>query len=171
MPRCKNCKEKFEPITFNQKYCLEDDCVKVFVEVTKAKAWKKRKKEMKEELKTVQELLKETQIVFNRWIRQRDKGLPCISCRNEKPKKINAGHYFSSGGHKNVTFDERNVHLQCEYCNTYLSGNLIEYREGLIERIGEDNYKQLCEIAYRERKFTREELIELKEYYKLKLKQ
>ena len=55
--RCKNCKDKFEPINFNQKYCLKDECIKVFVEVTKAKAWNQRKSKLKEEVETVQSLL------------------------------------------------------------------------------------------------------------------
>ena len=32
MPRCKNCKEKFEAKHFNQKYCFKTDCIKVWVE-------------------------------------------------------------------------------------------------------------------------------------------
>jgi hypothetical protein len=31
MPRCKKCKEKFEPIRFNHKYCLKDECIRAFV--------------------------------------------------------------------------------------------------------------------------------------------
>ena len=115
MPRCKNCRDKFEPIHFNAKYCSKDECRKVWIETAKVKQWTKEKKARKEKLETVQDLMKKAQKVFNTWIRKRDKGLNCISC-NKPCKKENAGHYFSSGGHKNVTFNEDNVHLQCEYC-------------------------------------------------------
>jgi hypothetical protein len=38
--------------------------------------------------------------------------------------------------HPELRFDEINVHLQCAPCNTYLSGNLIQYRKGLTKKIG-----------------------------------
>ena len=82
MPRCKNCKEKFEVKHFNQKYCFKSDCVKVWVETAKVKNWKKEKKRLKDELETVQSLTKKAQVYFNAYIRARDeaKGYPCISC-------------------------------------------------------------------------------------------
>lgn len=169
--KCKHCLEYFRPEKPLQHYCLAEECVKEWLRSLKEKQWKARKKELQEDLKTVQELLKETQVVFNAYIRERDKGKPCISCGNPKPKKVNAGHYYSSGGHKAVTFDESNVHLQCEHCNTFLSGNLIEYRKGLIERIGISEVERLEKVAQNERKYTREELREIKEKYKQKIKE
>ncbi len=125
--RCKNCKEKFEPARFNMKYCLKDECVRVFVEEVKNKTWKKTKQKAKLDLMTLSDYLKLAQQVFNKFIRLRDKGQVCISCQ-KKPLKENAGHFFNANNHYNVRFDERNTHLQCEHCNTYLSGNLIEYQ-------------------------------------------
>lgn len=84
--RCKNCREKFEPIRFNHKYCLKDECIKAFVEEVKANQWKTTKKRMKEDLKTLQDWLKEAQTIFNKYIRLRDMGLPCVSC-GQPPKK------------------------------------------------------------------------------------
>ena len=168
--KCKNCKEKFEPIRFNQKYCLKDECIRVFVEETKSKAWKKTKKNMQENLETIQDLVKATQIVFNKYIRLRDKDELCISCK-QKPKKSNAGHYYNANNHWNVRFNEDNVHLQCEHCNTFLSGSLIEYRKNLIKKIGIEQFEKLESIAYETRKFTKEELKEIIETYKKKIKQ
>jgi hypothetical protein len=168
--RCKNCKEKFEPIRFNQKYCLESKCVRVWVESEKEKVWKKTKAKMKSDLETVQELIKAAQIIFNKYIRLRDKGQVCISCQ-KPPLKENAGHYFNANNHWNVRFDERNVHLQCEHCNTYLSGNLIEYRKGLINKIGAEQLTLLELEAKETRKFTKDELKEIINIYKKKIKQ
>ena len=175
MPKCKNCKDIFEPKQFNRKYCTKDECNNLYFEFLKyeiKRKWNKEKKVKKENLQTVQELLKLAQVVFNKWIRKRDQenNLPCISCLNPKPKKVNAGHYFSSGGHKNVSFDPDNVHLQCEYCNTFLHGNLISYRTNLIERIGLKRYEALESKANITKKFTREELRELITEYKQKTK-
>jgi len=99
--KCKNCKQKFEPIRFNQKYCLESKCVRVWVESEKAKQWKKTKAKMKNDLETIQELIKATQIIFNKYIRLRDKGQVCISCQ-KKPLKENAGHFYNANNHWNV---------------------------------------------------------------------
>lgn len=168
--RCLNCKTKFEPKTFLQKYCLKDECVRVFVEETKNKTWKKTKAKMKSELETVQELIKATQIIFNKFIRLRDKGQVCISCQ-KPPLKSNAGHFFNANNHWNVRFDERNVHLQCEHCNTYLSANLIEYQRNLIHKIGIESYHELESEARKTRKFNKDELKEIMTIYKKKIKE
>jgi hypothetical protein len=170
MPKCKNCKDKFEPIKFLQKYCLKDDCVRVWVESEKAKQWKKTKAKAKQDLMTLSDYLKLTQQVFNKYIRLRDKNQLCISCQ-KPPKKQNAGHYFSSGGHSNVRFDEDNVHLQCEHCNTFLSGNLLNYQIEIEKRIGADKLIELQAKAHIVKKWSIDELKELIKEYKKKIKE
>jgi hypothetical protein len=170
MPRCKNCKNKFNPIRFNMKYCTEIECLKAFSEEIKQKTWKETKTRMKTELKTNQDWLKEAQTIFNKFIRLRDNGLWCISC-GLPPKKKNAGHYFSSGGHSNVRFDEDNVHLQCEACNTYLSGNLLNYQIGIEKRIGAAKLIELQGKAHLEKRWSVEELKEIIRIYKNKVNQ
>jgi hypothetical protein len=167
--RCKNCKEKFEPIRFNQKYCLKDECLRVFVAETKEKQWKQTKTRMKAELETVQDLVKAAQLVFNKYIRERDKDELCISCK-QIPKKVNAGHFWNANNHWNVRFDEDNVHVQCERCNSYLSGNLLEYRTNLCLKIGQERFNQLEARARVTRKFTKDELKEIIKTYKQKIK-
>lgn len=167
--KCKNCKAIFKPKQFNRKYCTADECNDLYFEFLKKQAqkkWNKEKKIKKENLQTVQELLKLTQIVFNKWIRSRDKNTPCISCRNPVPKKVNAGHYIASGKSKFLTFHEDNVHLQCEYCNTYLHGNLLDYRINLIEKIGLERVQYLEDNRNKTKKYTREELKEIMQKYK-----
>ena len=168
--RCRNCKEKFEPVRFNQKYCFNKMCVDAWVQEAKVKDWKKTKAKMKAELMTLQDYIKLAQITFNKYIRLRDKGNVCISCQ-KPPKKENAGHFYNANNHYNVRFDENNVHLQCEHCNTFLSGNLINYRENLLKKIGEGKFQLLEAEANKTRKFTKEELKEIIETYKKKIKE
>lgn len=168
--RCKNCKDKFEPIRFNHKFCLKDECIKAFVEEVKVKQWKETKIKMKNDLKTTQDWLKETQTIFNKYVRLRDMGLVCVSCQ-QPPKKKNAGHYFSQGGHSNVRFDEDNVHLQCEHCNTFLSGNLLNYQIGIQKRIGAQKLLELQERAHVTKKWSIEELKEIIQTYKTKVRE
>ena len=132
--KCKNCKDYFKPRTALQKYCYKYECIKVFIDHQREREWQKRKTKMKTDLMTLQDYVKIAQVLFNKWIRQRDKALNCISCGKES-KKENAGHYYNANNHWSVRFDEDNVHLQCEHCNTFLSGNLIPYRENLIKKI------------------------------------
>lgn len=170
--KCKQCKQKFEPKWFNQRYCMvNDECIKHFAEQTKLKAWNERKKKVKNDLLTVQDYLKLAQQVFNRFIRERDKGKPCISCGAKAGKyTITAGHYFPSTN-KSVTFNEDNLHGQCWYnCNSSKSGNLAEYRIGLVERIGIERLEKLELESRKTKKYTIEELKEMIETYKEKLK-
>ncbi len=173
MPKCKTCKEVFEPKYFNQKYCMDKNaCIKSFNDFVKEKqrkAWNKEKKTRKEALKTNSDYVKELQVVFNKFIRLRDKGLNCISC-GKPAKKENAGHYRSRGGNPELAIEELNCHLQCEYCNTFLHGNLIDYRINLITKIGLEKVEWL-EGKHEPKKHTIDELKGLKELYKLKIKQ
>jgi hypothetical protein len=170
MPRCKNCKEKFEPLRFNQKYCMNEECVRVWVETEKQKQWKAKKTRLKKELMSLQDWLKLAQMTFNKYIRHRDKGMSCISC--DKPIKgvTHASHYFSSGGHSNVRFHEDNVHSSCYKCNVELSGNLLNYQIGIQKRIGSDKLISLHEQAHITKKWTIDELKMLITYYKEKIK-
>jgi hypothetical protein len=168
MPRCKKCKDKFEPIRFLHKYCLKDECIKAFVAEVKEKTWKVTKTRMKTDLKTTQDWLKEAQTIFNKYIRLRDEGLNCISC--DKPIRkgnVDAGHMWSAGGHSNLRFNEFNVNAQCSRpCNKDKSGDINNYRLGFMKRYGEDKLSELDSIAHIERKFTKDELKEIIKKYK-----
>lgn len=169
LKNCKICKERFEPLRPLQQVCSVK-CGMMYTNKQKEKNWKKEKVEKKKELLTLSDHLKIAQSTFNHWIRLRDDGLNCISCQ-KPPKKKNAGHYFNANNHYAVRFDEDNVHLQCEHCNTSLSANLILYRKYLIEKIGIERFEQLEAKAYLTRKFTIEEVKEINETYKRKIKE
>jgi hypothetical protein len=71
-------------------------------------------------------------------------------------------------------FDERNCHKQCNtYCNKNLSGNLLEYRKGLIKRYGVDYVAELDSLSdsKRDYKYTKAELIAKKIQYDIKYNQ
>lgn len=108
-------------------------------------------------------LLEKTQKTFNKWVRERDKGLPCISCGAANPE--HAGHYFSAGHYSALRFNEVNTNAQCLACNYHKSGNLINYRIGLVRKYGEEkvllleNSAQLRKVAKWDR-YTLEAIIE-----------
>jgi hypothetical protein len=115
---------------------------------------------------TIPKLTAKAQKVFNAYIRQRDEGLPCISCGSYNGNQ--AGHYFSVKGFSALRFNEWNIHLQCAGCNMYKHGNQAMYRIGLVERIGEKAVKELEQEAVHNRikKWQRTELNEIIERYK-----
>ena len=177
MPRCENCKDKFEPKAFNQKYCMvKDECVLAFTnwfKEQKQKNWKKEKAEKKKDLMTLQDWIKIAQSNFNTYIRLRDKSLnnPCMSCRKPLGTKYDAGHFYNANNHWNLRFDERNVHSQCVHCNRHLHGNLLEYRNQLEFYYGVTWLIELEQDAKKTRKFTIEEVKEINDIYKEKIKQ
>ena len=97
---------------------------------------RKATREARERLKTRREWLKEAQAAFNRWVRARDHGKPCISCGRHHQGAWDAGHYRSVGAAPALRFHPDNCHRQCVPCNQHKSGNVIEYRMGLIDRVG-----------------------------------
>ena len=127
-------------------------------------------KERKEKLKSRSDWLREAQMSFNAFIRARDEGNSCISCGRKTGAKINAGHYLAVGSHPELRFNELNNNLQCEHCNTYLSGNQLEYRKGLIAKIGIDKVEWL-EGPHDPKKYTIDEIKAIKDLYRLKLKE
>jgi len=172
-----SCKEKFEPRGANQIVC-SPECA---YELQKKKNEKVRKemqkqdrakiREMKLKLKTHSKWIQELQVIFNKYVRLRDKNLPCISCGTQKDVRWSAGHYFPAGSYPMVRFDEDNVWKQCwNNCNKNRHGNLANYKIGLIERVGENRFQELEERTRIPLKLTIPEIIELKTYYKQLIK-
>jgi hypothetical protein len=130
----------------------------------------KLKKAVKE--KDVSWHLKEAQHWFNRFIRLRDSGKPCISC--DKPDdgshQRHASHYRSVGACGSMRFDESNVHASCSVCNNHLSGNIGEYTPRLISKIGREEYDRI-KRAPNAQKRTVHELKEIISKYKAKCKE
>jgi len=103
------------------------------------------------------------------YIRERDKELPCISCGRFHCGQYHAGHYRPSGVNSALRFEPTNINKQCAPCNNNLSGNLTNYRIGLIAKIGEEAVVAL-ETNNEVRKYSKEELIEIRQHYQQKLK-
>lgn len=139
-------------------------------EKKKNKEWKEKKKVIKEKLKRVIDYKKEARYWFQRWIRIRDLGKDCISCDTilGAISKYDAGHYYSASGYPQLLFNEYNCNSQCVFCNQHKSGNLIEYRKGIIYRYGINVLFDLENLAddKTKRVITKEEFSEITEKYK-----
>ena len=166
--KCKICKNVFEPTKPLQQVCGWE-CA---IELSKTKRIKTVRKEVKEarlKLKSRSDWLKDTQVVFNKYIRLRDQDDGCISCGSKSAYAYHAGHYRSIGSAGHLRFNEHNCHRQCSACNTHLSGNLIRYRLGLIRKIGIHAVETL-ESDNDTIKIGIEEIKILKAYFSAKIK-
>jgi len=171
--KCKQCKNYFHQQRPLQ-YLCGWECATIYAKEIERKKedkeWRNKKKAIKESLKTHSDYLKEFQVVFNKYIRERDKGKPCISCKNILKGKYDAGHYFSVGNYPGLRFNEDNCFGQCVHCNQWRGGNLHEYRDNLEVRIGIKRLNELESKRNDSNKLSIPELIELKVIYKDKTK-
>jgi hypothetical protein len=155
--KCRICKESFQPFN-STAYACSPECALVAVKASNAKKHakavregQKREKQAlrtrREALKTRSDHLKECQAVVNKYIRLRDQANnePCISCQRYHSGKMNAGHFkaVGMGGGSPLRFNELNIHLQCEPCNSHLSGNVQNYRRNLVAKIGKEELGRL----------------------------
>lgn len=166
--KCKVCSEWFIPAYANIRWCCPEhgtiyaleirakEKVKAEAKRIKAqheaeKAGRERRQKMRESFKTKAQWDKEAQTAFNRYIRIRDEGKECVSCGSPLMGKsnyltgsaIDASHYRSRGAASHLKFNVFNVHSACTRCNRQLSGNAVEYRIRLIDRIGLERVERL----------------------------
>ena len=143
----RNCKAEFEPIYRNgiivSRYCIP--CMSIKGKKIMKKQWKAEKIIIREKIKTKSNYMNELQRTFNKYIRLRDLGKPCISCGRPLRAKYDAGHCYSVGAYPNLRFNEDNVHGQCVACNQHKHGNVSEYMINLPKRIGYERYGALLD--------------------------
>jgi len=175
--KIKSCGKKYE---VNPKYplfpCCSANCAYEYQKVLRANKLAKENKEERKELSelkksilTHKDWIKMCQTVFNAFIRERDKNLPCISCGVTKCEEFHAGHYIATT-YQYLRFNENNVWKQCSKCNTHLRGNSIPYRIELIKRIGLEEVEVLENTRHMMLEISIPEIKEKIKEYKLKLK-
>ena len=163
MKKCKNCKKPFQPINSLNAACSLTCAVKLAEQkegkMILRQAQRAEVKEMAIRLKTLGDYKKDLQVEVNKLVRLIDERCSCISCGSISGK-INAGHYYSVGSRPNLRFNLMNIYLQCEHCNSYMSGNLIEYRENLVNLAGEDHLDYLSDlkVIYKDLKLMEHEV-------------
>ncbi|WJN61341.1 recombination protein NinG [Pseudomonas sp. SO81] len=119
----------------------------------------------KERVKPRAEHMKEAQSAFNAWVRERDILLPCISCGRHHQGKYDAGHYRTVGSNPALRFEPLNCHKQCVPCNQHKSGDIVNYRINLVQRIGAEKVAWL-EGPHEPKKYSIEDLKAIKARYR-----
>jgi hypothetical protein len=161
----KNCGKEFKQFNSLQNVCGAK-CSK------ELKEQKKANQKPKEPVTDRKILILKAQTVFNAYIRERDKGQPCICCGRPLGKNYHCGHFYSSGGHSNVRFNEDNANGQRADCNTtHRAGMLSDYGQRLEEKIGVAAFEVLRAEAYEPKKWEVKELEAIIKEYSFKLKE
>lgn len=132
----------------------------------------------KTKLPKLSTLVNKADTVFSKYIRQRDTktwvqdetglSIPagyCVTCLKLTPTggrgSGHAGHFIGRGC-KLTRYDERNVNLQCNYCNTYKHGEQYKHSLYIDATYGAGTAQELHELERQYKaqgyKFTREEL-------------
>lgn len=166
------CKTMFLPFKMGQRVCGPYCGQRVAVAARKEKEKAERAdfRARKEAIKTIPDLIKEAQRDFNSYVRLRDVGKPCICCGRplgdgDVGGAYDCGHYRSTGSASHLRFDERNAHAQNKQCNRWGAGRAVDYRIGLIGRIGLEAVESL-ESDNTPKKWRRDELIAIRAKYK-----
>jgi hypothetical protein len=165
LKRCRYCKEKHqesEMVRVNLSwFCNYDHATQFGISKAKTKIERDtavKFKKLRDSIKTYSEWNSEAQSAFNRYIRVRDKFKTCISSGKPLVNEsvgggFDAGHYRSRGAASHLRFNVFNCHGQSKHDNRYLSGNVVDYRIRLIERIGLERVERL-ESDNNPRKFS-----------------
>lgn len=160
-------------------WLLNTEAGRLKMEKAQLKASKPRREleEAEKEIKNrknLTTLIKSVVSVFHEYVRERDKGKPCIACGTEWKKDFHASHFFKAELYSSLRLNEYNVHSGCIECNIRKEGNINQYSQNLPFRIGRENYEKLINLAAEDKmsghRWDREELIETRKYYKEKLK-
>lgn len=89
----------------------------------------------------------------------------CVTCGVSKHWSEMQGGHFISRRYTATKILEENIHPQCPACNGPRNGNLVPYTLYMQDRYGRDFVEELERRKRETKKYTREEVAELKEYY------
>lgn len=184
--KCPHCRAKLEAGQL-----IHPACIEAYADAQEAKSKRTAAKQAraaakveraeikkrKEALKRIPDYIKAAQVAFNAYIRVRDAGKPCICCGRTQEAGFgnsahgwDCGHYRSTGSASHLRFNEDNAHRQLVVCNRHGAGRAVDYRIGLIQRIGLERVEAL-ECNNTPHKWQRDELIEITQTYRQKLKE
>lgn len=101
----------------------------------------------KKQRSKLQQTHSHTKTVVHAFVRDRDKGKPCISCGAVWKPDFQCGHFYPAGSFETLRYHLDNLNGQCQGCNLYNSGNFENYSLRLPNRIGIENYQKLVKLA------------------------
>lgn len=161
---CRQCQEPFTPKYNSTQIVCGHKCAVAYSKdkstLLRRKAINIRTRQDREKHKNITDHKKDTQTIFNNYIRLRDAKKPCISCgQSPNQGQRHASHYRSRGAASQLAYNFLNCHASCAQCNGAKSGNITEYRIKLaqiltprqLEAIETNNHKAKYTVEYLKR--------------------
>lgn len=135
----------------------------------------KMKKDPNKKTRKLSSTKRSVQNVVNKYSRLRDcageDGTNCISCNKWFPyEKGDGGHFIPMGSSSALRYDERNINFQCHGCNRFKHGNQANYYVGMVNKYGQPVVDELMSRQHETRKWSDDELKELRKHYNAKIK-
>lgn len=168
---CKGCGERFQPVRYFHVACTPSCAIKLAREKSEKKrkleeskenkAWKVRKKELKDKTKKSSEYKHDLEVEVNHIVRLIDKGHECISS-GEKQYQVNSGHMYSVGSYPALRFNLLNIYNQSVHDNLHKGGNGVIYKERIKEIFGQEVSEEIesLKVRYKELRLSIPELKE-----------
>lgn len=168
--KCRDCGAQYMPIKPMQPRCISCAIIKGR-QKTALDRHKEEEANIKariQALKTPRELASKAQAQINKYVRLRDRALPCVSCSRgaDWAGQWHASHWKSTAANSANRFNLHNIHKSCSICNNWLSGNVSEYR--IEERIGKENMEKILSTNP-SRRYSVEYLIRLDSVFRKKI--
>lgn len=181
---CPHCRKRLEPNERIHMACVEPWAEAMQAKADRVNARKSRElakldraltRQRKAAMEKIPDLIKKADRAFAAWVRERDKqaGHVCISSGQPldwSGNKTDAGHYRSKGAASHLRYHPDNCHSQTKRENRFRAGNAIDYRVGLIQRIGIERVEAL-EADNTIHKWQRDELLRIIEEFKSRLRE
>ncbi len=171
---CKSC-NKQPPMTWRRD-CLV--CInkkqkelareKKTKEVTKVKVRKEKALDKKRFSRT--KLLAEADRVASLFIRERDKGKPCVTCWTEWSETAQNWH-FASRRHLSTRWLDKNMNWQCPTCNCWGAGEQFKHWKAIDKKYWEWTAEQIMRLANSVEKISDDEIIHYIRLYYYELSQ
>jgi len=95
-----------------------------------------------------------TKLVVHRYVRERDKYKPCISCGVHWNSEFQCGHFYKAELFETLKYNLDNLNGQCKGCNLHKDGNVQNYSIELPKRIGQARYDALVKLAEVDKHYT-----------------
>lgn len=171
---CPHCQHDLDRSSFTStraKYC--NPCKRI-IQLEQKQAMTERslartkiKKQKTVGILKISDLKKAVQREVNAYVRLRDRDDTCLAC-GKYQDKMDASHFIAQGSSGYLRYHPTNIHNTCYSCNRFKHGNLICYRINLCKKVGEHDVKWLEDNKDKTHKYTREQLIEIRNHCKQK---
>ncbi len=175
LPTCSfsECDKTYAKRNMQHKTCSWQCAIAYTKEVKEKRIAKEKKKGVDEFNQNDKKWLKkQARIYCHKYIRLRDKDLPCVSCgcQYNELNTLQAGHFKNDGNHAMVRYNEDNLAGQCVRCNMHKGGEEKRYEVELRRRIGDARVDHILSIAFDVKSYSVVELKEIIDTYKSKIR-